>query len=99
MGKLVFDAIHARLDALERAMFGQVRRRLTKRDVAELEGVNPRTIMRGVGRLYAKPEIINKRLYWWSDTYRLQRGKPDTAAARAARNPGLRKPAQPQPGS
>jgi hypothetical protein len=94
--KLALAAVLARLDALERATFGHPRHRLTKRQVAELEGVSTRTIDRGVARgIYSPPEIENKRLYWWSDTYRRVPSAADTPAARAARNPRLRrKPAE-----
>jgi hypothetical protein len=84
MGKLILNAILARLDALETTVLGRPRRRLTKRDVAELEGIDPRSVMRGVKRgTYAEPEVENKRLYWWSDTYRLKAGSADSAAAKA----------------
>lgn len=90
--KLAFAAVLARLDALERKTFGHPRHRLTKRQVAELEGVSTRTIDRGVARgIYSPPEIENKRLYWWSDTYRRIPGAADTPTARAARNPRLRR--------
>jgi hypothetical protein len=95
MGKLILNAILARLDALETTVLGRPRRRLTKRDVAELEGIDPRSVMRGVKRgTYAEPEVENKRLYWWSDTYRLKAGSADSAAAKAVRDPRLRKGAQ-----
>jgi hypothetical protein len=91
MSKPELAAVQARLDALENATFGHTRRRLTKRQVAELEGCSTRHVMRGVARgIYAKPEIENKRCYWWSDTYRRVPGTTDTKAARAARNPRLR---------
>src|SRR5262245_62686335 len=91
--KLILDAILARLDAIERATFGYVRHRLTKRQLAEIEGCSTRTIDRGVARgVYAQPEIENKRLYWWSDTYKRTSVTVDTPAAKAARNPRLRKP-------
>ena len=97
MGKLVLDAILARLDALEKKTFGYVRQRWSKRQLAEHEGKSPRSIDRGVERgTYARPEIENGRCYWWSDTYRRVPATADTAAARAARNPALRKP-KPQP--
>jgi hypothetical protein len=94
MGRIVIDTILARLDVIEQALFGTVRRRLTKRQLAELEGCSTRHIDRGVKRgIYRAPEIENNRCYWWSDNYRCSSGAVDTPAARAARNPRLR-PAQ-----
>jgi hypothetical protein len=91
MSKLQFAAVHARLAALEQRTFGYVRHRWSKRQLAEHEGVTPRTVDRGVVRgIYAQPEIENGRLYWWSDSYRRVPGAVDTAAMRAARNPRLR---------
>jgi hypothetical protein len=91
MSKPQLAAIQHRLDALEQKAFGHARRRLTKRQVAELEGISTREVMRRVKRGgYAPPEIENNRCYWWSDSYRRTSGKADTAAARAARNPRLR---------
>jgi len=44
------------------------RRRLTKRQVAEREGVSPRTIERRVeDDMLPPPQIIAGRHYWWSD--------------------------------
>ena len=91
MSKPALAAIQARLDALEQLMFGHPRHRLTKRQVAELEGCSTRHIDRGVKRgIYAPPEIENNRCYWWSDSYRLKSTKPDTRASRAARDPRFR---------
>ena len=91
MSKLILTAILARLDALERATFNHVRRRLTKKQIAEIEGISTRQVDRNVALgIYASPEVENKRLYWWSDTYRRVLGTADTPAARAARNPRLR---------
>ena len=88
MGKLALDAILARLDALEQKTFGHVRQRWSKRQLAEHEGVTPRSIMRGVERgKYAQPMVENGRLYWWSDSYRLKDGIADTAAMKAERDP------------
>ena len=97
MGKLIIDAILARLDALETTVHGRPRQRLTKADLAQQEGVTTRSIDRRVaeGKLPPADDIINGRLYWWSDSivrHRRIRGAPDTAAARAARIPQLRKP-------
>src|SRR5262249_53020380 len=107
MGKLIIDAILARLDALEAAVLGRPRARLTKGDLAQQEGVTPRSIDRRVaeGKLPPADDVINGRLYWWSDSieHHRKRGKAataaaDTAAARAARNPRrLRKPAHSSP--
>jgi hypothetical protein len=84
-------ALSARLDALEQKAFGHARRRLTKRQLAELEGISTREVMRRVARgVYAKPEIENGRCYFWSDGYRCKSVTGDTAKARAARDPRLR---------
>ena len=91
MSKPLLAAIQARLDALERATFGEAHHRLTKRQLAELEGCSTRSIDRGVVRgIYAPPEIENGRCYWWSNSYRRESSKPDTKASRAARDPRLR---------
>src|SRR5215469_10047914 len=91
VGKLVLDAILARLDALETAVLGRPRRRLSKTEVALQEGCTPRTVMRKVaaGILPPPDNVENDRLYWWSDSLERhrKRGQADTAAARAARNP------------
>ena len=107
MSKLALDAILARLDALERRVLGHVRRRVTKAEKARLEGVSTRTISRRVAvGLLEPPEIINGRWYFWVDEAEQPEGgttevtmietaiSVDTAAARAARNPRLRKPTQ-----
>jgi len=91
MGKIIIDAILARLDALETALHGRPRRRLTKGDLAKQEGITTRSVDRRVaeGKLPPADDIISGRLYWWSDSLECHR-KPataDTAAARAARNP------------
>jgi len=98
MGKLILDAILARLDALETAVLGRPRTRVSKAALAREEDCTPRSVMRKVktGALPA-PDMRdeNGRLYWWSDNleqHRRTRRGPDTAAARAARNPQLRKP-------
>jgi hypothetical protein len=100
MGKLILDAILARLDALETAAFGRPRRRLSKAALAKDEGCSTREVMRRVKthRLPPPDEVVNHRLYWWSDTIERhrKRGQADTPALRAARNPRLRKPAQPE---
>jgi hypothetical protein len=106
MSKLLFDAILARLDALERKLLGRARRRISRAEKAKLEGVTPRTIARRVAAgLLEQPDIINGRWYFWVDEAgQLQRGTSatamtntmeatDTAAARAVRNPRLRRPA------
>jgi len=88
MSKPELAAIQHRLAALEQKTFGHERQRWSKRQLAEHEGVSTRHVMRGVKRgIYAKPEIENKRCYWWSDSYRCKPVAADTAAARAARNP------------
>jgi len=97
MGKLVLDTILARLDALEAVVLGRPRERLTKTDLAKEEGVSTRSVDRRVkeGKLPPPDDVINNRLYWWSDSierHRRTRSAADTAAARAARNPRLRKP-------
>ena len=91
MGKLILDAILARLDALEKKAFGHVRERWSKRKLAEKEACSTREVMRRVERgVYSQPEIENGRLYWWSDSYRAVPSAADTPAMRAARNPQLR---------
>jgi hypothetical protein len=98
--KPTLTAVLARLDALEKKTFGHVRRRLSKRQVAELEGKSTRSVDRGVERgIYARPEIENGRCWWWSDTYRCEPATADTPEGRAARNPRMRsrKPAQASP--
>jgi hypothetical protein len=106
MSKLVLDAILVRLDALERRVLGRARSRVTKAEKARREGVSTRTITRRVDAgLLEQPEIINGRWYFWVDEAgESQRGiahtnttVTDTAAARAARNPRLRKPAHSSP--
>jgi hypothetical protein len=97
MGKLVLAAMQAQIAALEHAIFGHVRRRWGKRQLAEHEDCSTREVMRRVARgIYCQPEIENGRCYWWSDSYRRVPATADTPAARAARNPALRprKPAQ-----
>lgn len=92
MSKPLMSAVQARLDALENATFGHTRRRLTKRQLAELEGCSTRSIDRGVARgVYVPPIVENHRCYWWSDGYRRRSTAADTATARAARSPRLRK--------
>jgi hypothetical protein len=89
--KPILAMINARLDALERQVLGHARRRVTKAEKARLEGVSTRTIARRVADgLLEPPEIINRRWYFWVDEP--ERGTTDTPAARAARNPRLRKP-------
>jgi len=103
MGKLVLEAILARLDALEIAVLGCSRRRLMKTDLAKEEGTSTRTVdrrWRVEGKLPPPDDIINGRLYWWSDSIERhrKRGKADTdtAEARAKRNPRLKAP-KPRP--
>jgi hypothetical protein len=96
MSKLILGAILDRLDALETAALGRPRKRMSKADLAKEEGCSTRQVMRKVEQKLLPPpdDVINGRLFWWSDSierYR-KRGKADTAAARAARNPRLRKP-------
>ena len=102
MSRLLLETIRLRLDALETAVLGRPRERLTKADVAKREGISTRTVDRRVNERKLPPpdDIINNRLYWWSDTlerHRRTRGPPDTATARAARNPRLHKPARTSP--
>ena len=95
MAQPVLATINARLDALERKVLGHARRRITRAEKARLEGVTPRTIARRVaaGQL-EQPEINNGRWCFWVDEAEQpqQPRRHDTAAARAARNPRLRKP-------
>jgi len=109
--KLILTTIHARLDALELAALGHRRERLSKSQLAKIEGVTPRTIDRRVksGILPPSDDVISGHHYWWSDSierHQRQRAEVDTAAARAARNPRLRdksrftsasKPPKPKP--
>jgi hypothetical protein len=96
--KPVLATINARLDVLERKVLGRARRRVTKAERARLEGVSTRTIARRVDAgLLEPPDIINSRWYFWVDEAEQpqpERAAPDTATARAARNPRLRKAAQ-----
>ena len=48
MGKLILDEILARLAALETAVLGRPRRRLSKTELAKQEGCSPREVMRRV---------------------------------------------------
>ena len=101
MAKPIIATILARLDVLEQKVLGHVRRRVSRNEMARLRGVTPRTIARWVesGRL-EPPDVVNNRLYFWADeSERGERGAPDTAEARAARNPKLRKPALTSPGT
>jgi hypothetical protein len=96
MSKLVLAAILARLDALEAAAFGRPRQRLSKAELAKAEGCSTRQVMRKVEQKLLPPpdDVINNRLFWWSDTIeRHRRKRADSPAARAARNPRLRKSA------
>jgi len=97
MGKLDLDAIHARLDTLETTVLGRPRTRMSKAGLAKAEGCSTRQVMRRVKQKLLPPpdDVINGRLFWWSDSIERhrKRGKADTPAARAARNPRLRKPA------
>jgi hypothetical protein len=104
MGKLLVNTIVARLDALEAKVLGRPRERLTKTDLAKEEGVSTRSVDRRVkeGKLPPPDDVINGRLYWWSDSierHRQTRDTADTAEARALRNPRrhLRKPMHPHP--
>jgi hypothetical protein len=91
--KPVLAAILARLGVLERRVLGHVRIRETKAERARRKGVSTRTIARRVADgTEDQPDIINKRWYFWVDEP--ERGTADTAEARRARNPALRRPAQ-----
>jgi len=99
MSKILLEAICARLDALESAQFGGPRRRLSKTELARQEGCSTREVMRRVdvkdGRLPPPDDVINGRLFWWSDSIERHRkhGAVDTPEKRAARDPRrLRKP-------
>ena len=100
MGKILLEAICARLDALESAQFGGPRRRLSKAELARREGCSTREVMRRVhvkdGRLPPPDDVIRGRLFWWSDSverHQRQRAQADTPEAKAARDPRrLRKP-------
>src|SRR5262249_10494002 len=85
----------ARLDALEVAVHGHVRRRWSKRQLAEQEGISTRTVDRRVADgVYVSPEVESGRLYWWSDSFRRGAGVTDTPALRPARDPRRRKRAE-----
>jgi hypothetical protein len=93
MGKLILDAILARLNALEAAAFGRPRQRLSKAELAKVEGCSTRQVMRKVEHKLLPPpdDSINNRLFWWSDSIeRHRRKQADSPAARAARNPQKR---------
>jgi hypothetical protein len=90
MSKILLDAILARLDALEATVLGQPRRRLSKTELARQEGCTPRTVMRKVEDEILPPpdDVINGRLFWWSDSVeRHRKREADTRKARAARDP------------
>jgi predicted DNA-binding transcriptional regulator AlpA len=86
--KVVSDLLQ-RVAALEQKVLGGTPdRRLTKRQVAEREGVSPRTVDRHVAAgLFPAPEMICGRAYWWLSTLeaydaeRLQQVKLITAKA------------------
>jgi hypothetical protein len=79
MGKLVVDAILARLDALEHHVLGHTRRRETRAERARRKGVSTRTIARRVADgTEEKPEIVNGRWYFWADEP--DQPQPDTPA-------------------
>jgi len=91
--KLLLDSIVARLDALETAVIGKPRRRLSKSALAQQRGITPRSVMRQVaaGILPPPDDVENGRLYWWSDSVeRHRKREADSPAARAARNPRLK---------
>ncbi len=85
--KVVSDLLQ-RVAALEQKVLGVTPdRRLTKRQVAEREGVSPRTIDRHVAAGFPAPEMIRGRCYWWlstleaHDAERLQQAKRITTKA------------------
>src|SRR5262249_56022750 len=81
----------ARLDALEVAVHGHVRRRWSKRQLAEQEGISTRTVDRRVADgVYVSPEVESGRLYWWSDSFR--RGAGVTATPPPPPPPDPRRP-------
>lgn len=93
MSKPILATIQDRLDQLEHAVFKPTVRLLSKRQLAELEGVSTRTVDRRVADgVYTPPQIENGRCRWPSDNYRRVHATADSAEARAARNPRLRKP-------
>ena len=96
MSRLVLRAIEDRLAALETTVLGHPRKRLSKSELAKAEGCSTRQVMRKVEQKTLPPpdDVINGRLFWWLESierYRSKRSQADTAAARAARNPGLRR--------
>jgi hypothetical protein len=98
MSKLVISVIHARLDALERLVLGHTRRRETRTQRARRKGVSTKTITRRVADgTEDQPEIENGRWYFWVDEPEQRpAATTDTPAARAARNPALRRRKSPQ---
>ena len=95
MNKIILDTILSRLDALETAAGGRPRQRLSKTELAKAESCSTRHVMRKVEQKLLPPpdDVINGRLFWWSDSlerYRRKRTQADTPAARAARDPRLR---------
>jgi predicted DNA-binding transcriptional regulator AlpA len=94
--KLTFSTILDRLDTLESAVLGRIRRRLSKPELARREGVSTRTIDRRVrDGLLPPPDVVARRLYWWLDEVeRHQHERSATATSKAARDPRQRKPAQ-----
>jgi hypothetical protein len=104
VSKLLLSAILNRLDALETTVLGRPRQRLSKAEVAKSECCSTRTVPRRVekGALPPPDDVINGRLFWWSDTlerHRCERARAEanTPAARAARNPRLRKSSHTSP--
>jgi hypothetical protein len=97
MRKFDFTTLLARIDTLEHRVLGYTRRRETRAERARRKGVSTRTITRRVDAgTEDQPDIINGRWYFWVDEADKQ-PPPDTPAARAARNPRLRKPTQNSP--
>jgi hypothetical protein len=90
--KPILAMINARLDALERQVLGYTRRRETKAERARRRGVSTRTIARRVADgTEDQPEIENGRWYFWVEEPEQRPAGADTPAARAARNPALRR--------
>jgi hypothetical protein len=82
----VLATINARLDVLEQAVLGHIRRRISRNEKARLMGVTPRTVARHVAAgLIEQPDIVRGRWYFWVDEP--AHGTTDTPTAKATRAP------------
>jgi hypothetical protein len=97
--KLIIDALLDRVAALEIAVNGRPPHRVSKPELAKEESCSTRTVDRRVEQKLLPPpdDVINGRLFWWSDTlerHRRERARAEvnTKRAKAARDPRLRAP-------